>query len=292
MNVLVTGSAGFVGSDLIPRLQRLGHSVAGIDLQPDTQADVSVQHDLREQVPDGALRELAPELCVHLASAVGGFLYNVSHDELPDTQRRIDEAVIALCHRLGCRRLVFTSTINVFEVSGGFEHAALRTHDQRSPYAIAKAQAEARLQAAFPDLMVLRPTNLYGRAQPRRHAQFGESHVIPDFLAKLAEPGALEVFGDGSQRRNFVHVSDLTRFICAQLGFRGQHFINLRSELTLSIQELATTLMELRGEPRELRYRPEFMRHELFELPMFDLEPAERAGWAPRIHRLAEGLAL
>jgi UDP-glucose 4-epimerase len=233
----------------------------------------------------------APEVCIHLASAVGGFLYNLSQSQLPAIQAAIDDTVVELCHACSCWRLVFTSTINVFEASSTFHHGRLHALDQRSPYAVAKAAAERRLAAAFEHFTVVRPTNIYGKHQARCHSAYGESHVIPDLLDKLEGTGELEVLGDGTQRRNFVHVSDVCSFIANQLDSRGTHYLNLRSELSLSIGDLAQQLVALRDPLRALRFRKDFMRHELFKLPDFDSSPAAEQGWAPRIHSLAEGLS-
>jgi UDP-glucose 4-epimerase len=295
VNVLITGSAGFVGSALVSQLRALGHRTFGIDRRTDLQSDFALRHDLCRPLPEQALSQVAafaPEVCVHLASEVGGFLFNASARPLPELQAAIDASVIALCNHCRCERLVFTSTINVFETSGAFEHGPVPALDQRSAYAIAKADAEQRLAAAFPDITILRPTNIYGRGQPRSHATYGESHVIPDLLHKLNSARELEVFGDGSQRRNFVHVSDVCRFIAGRLSARGVCFANLRSELTLSIGELAHQLMRHCARERPVRYLPQHMHNELFALPDFDLQPALAQGWAPRIHNLAEGLSI
>lgn len=294
MNVLVTGSAGFVGRELVQLLQASGHFVIGLDRRPDRHADLPLRHDLRDPIPverRAGLIARAPEVCIHLASAVGGFLYNLSRSQLPAIQAAIDETVIDLCNACRCQRLIFTSTINVFEATPTFHHGPLRELDQRSPYAIAKAAAERRLAGAFQHYTVVRPTNIYGKRQSRRHSAYGESHVIPDLLRKLEHTGELEVFGDGSQRRNFVHVSDVSSFIAGQLDARGARYLNLRSELSLSIGELAQRLIALRDPRRPLSFRKEFMQHELFALPDFDSSPAAEQGWAPRVQSLAEGLS-
>jgi nucleoside-diphosphate-sugar epimerase len=142
---------------------------------------------------------------------------------------------------------------------------------------------------------VLRPTNVFGREQSRADAEVGRSHVIPELLARIddgPEDSPLEVLGDGSQLRNFVHVSDIAAFLARNLEGRGRRWLNLRSDCTLAIGRLADELCRIRGRRRPLRYRPEFQHHELFTIKNFDLAPPAAAGWTPRIHDISRGLAV
>lgn len=293
--LLVTGSSGFVGAALCERLVARGHRVVGLDERPGTFRGPFVQHDLTRPLATAEARERigAIDACLHLASTVGGFLMNVERADIVDRDRAITESVIALCRDLECRRLLFTSSINVFEISPTFDHAPLSRLDQRSPYAASKALTEARLAEALPHLVVVRPTNLYGRAQGRRHGRIGESHVIPDLLDKIDRggDGELEVLGDGSQVRNFLHVDDMVDFLAGgALSIEGRAWLNLRSDLQLTIAELARQLLAFRGVERRLRFRPEYQRFELFRIGPFDLGPARARGFRPAIHRLDEGL--
>lgn len=295
MRVLVTGSEGFLGAALCPRLARAGHAVVGLDARAPGDSPTRVRRDLTAPPTAEPRAALGPfDLCIHLASTVGGFLHNVERTEIVERDLAMAETVIRLCQRASCPRLLFVSTINVFETTPTFAHAALPSCDQRSPYALAKARVERRLAEAFPHLLVLRPTNLFGRTQARCGGRTGESHVIPDLLHKIDRltPGdALEVLGDGSQVRNFLHVDDLAEFIVDVLpGLSGQRYLNLRSDLHLTIRDLAEQLLALRGRAHPLRFRPEYQRFELFAVTRFDLAPAHALGFAPRVRSLAEGL--
>jgi UDP-glucose 4-epimerase len=289
MRVLVTGSAGFVGRELVPRLVAAGHEVTGVDIQTEAASTDPITHDLTDELSLDGERF---DLCIHLASAVGGLLFNVGRRSLIQTNERINENVLALCRETGCPRFVFFSTINVFETSPTFEHAPLTRFDQRSPYAISKAQAEVFFGGAFEHSLVVRATNLFGRAQNRRHDRIGESHVIPELLHKIATSDVVEVFGDGSQVRNFLHVSDVCSFVLSNLDVVGRSWINVRSEITITIRQLVDELVRFSGKQVEIHFNPDYMRYEQFQIRNFDLGPAEQNGWRPVVESIADGLQL
>ena len=180
MNILVTGSAGFLGREVVGLLQRVGHRVIGIDLQNEAYSEIFYHHDLRTKLE----RPIEPfDLCIHLASEVGGFLFNATQSSLLENELCILDGVTDLCAIGGCRRIIYTSSINVFEVSGGFEHASLKEQNQRTPYAIAKARTEAEIEKRFDEFVIIRPTNLFGSHQVKHIGPVGISHVIPDLLS-------------------------------------------------------------------------------------------------------------
>lgn len=287
VRVLVTGSAGFVGTELVRKLKNSGHVVVGVDVLPDRQADIALQHDLRSGPADTG----PVDACVHLAAMVGGLLFN-QRPELLAENALIDRYTVETCRLASCDRIIFTSSINVFEASPTFEHDVLRSDDQSTPYARAKAKAERVLAGAVRHCTILRPTNIFGRGQLRRHSAFGESHVIPDLLAKIAAGGTVTVLGDGTQVRNFVHVSDVCDFICSNLGLTGPHWLNLRSDMTITIAQLVRDLIAFTGARVDVRYDPSYMSLERAIIRDFDVSVPRAFGWAPKVRTIAEGLTL
>lgn len=287
MNILVTGSAGFVGRELVPRLQAAGHGVIGVDLDDEDNSDIFIQHDLARPIA-AAIGSI--DLCIHLAAAVGGILFNVERRDLVEVNDRINRSVTESCQHLGCKRLIFFSTINVFENGGDFQHGPLQSVTDVSPYAASKVVGERLFEDAFEDLMVIRPTNLFGKSQRRRHPRRGDSHVIPELLHKIDTDPELHVFGDGTQTRNFVHVGDVCRFLLRNLEFAGVHHFNLRSEVTISIRQLVTELLAFRGFEKPVIYAAEYMSLERFRIPEFDMSLPRRAGWEATVGSIHEGL--
>jgi len=286
VRVLVTGSAGFVGRRLIQALVRAGHQALGIDRRAGSDR-WSVRADVRDWRGD---REGPFDVCVHLASDVGGFLHNATATELVTYEAELLQAVTRLCGAHGCARVIYTSSIAVFETSGDFTAGPVTTGDQRTPYALAKTAGERLVARAFDDFAIVRPTNIFGAGQPAAGDVPGESHVIPDLLRKLRSPAPFELLGDGTQTRNFIHVDDVVAFLLTVLTSGARGWFNLRSDIALSIDALAAALMRATGRRREVRHRPEFMAYEPAPIRAFDLSPALALGWRPRVSELVAGL--
>jgi UDP-glucose 4-epimerase len=288
MRVLVTGSAGFVGREMVRTLQAQGHHVIGVDIRRETASNQFVERDLA--APGGvALPHF--DVCVHLASQVGGILFNTGREDLVAANDAINATVSGLCCEAQCSRLVFFSSINVFEDSGGYRHEPLPSTGQTSPYALSKALGERLFEGSGLQLTVVRPTNIFGCSQVRLHSRFGESHVIPDLLAKIEGADAVEVFGDGSQMRNFVHVRDVCRFVECNLSGDGNRYFNLRSSITLTISQLVDLLAAHCGKTVEVTYRPEYMKLERSPIIEFDMGVPSRFGWSESVSSISEGLS-
>lgn len=289
MKILITGSAGFLGTELIKMLKKLGHTTIGIDLRRESHSHHFIQYDLRLGDPP-----LFPDfdLCIHLASSVGGFLFNASERSLPENELAIFEGVDAICKQRGCKRIIYTSTINVFERSGTYTHSPLPAIDCTTPYAVAKALTEREVQDRFQSFVILRPTNLFGATQTSTAGGTGGSHVIPELIEKIKTCGdTLEVLGDGTQVRNFLHVSDAALCIVLLLSETGQRWFNLRSEIHITISELAQTLLQIFDAQKSIRYETKFMAYEPASIRRFAIDPLSTIGWEPKITSIKEGLS-
>jgi len=188
--------------------------------------------------------------------------------------------------------VIFFSSINVFEVNQSFGQSRLLMMDQKTPYALSKARGEFLFAGEMNSCTVIRPTNLFGKSQRRKHSIVGESHVIPDLLEKIEQGGDLKVLGDGTQVRNFVHVTDVCDFVVRNLLLSGQHFFNLRSEITITIGELARLLTEFAGRQVKVRFDHSYMVYELFRITDFDLSLPVEFGWKPKITKIEDGLLI
>lgn len=283
----MTGAAGFIGQYMCNHLVAKGVSVIGLDKVEANLPCEFIHHDLTQPYK-GMIKA---DKCIHLASSVGGILYNnAAKADMIEYNASINKGTVELLKAGGCRQMVFFSSINIFESNPSFRHEPIEVQPALTSYAKSKAEGERVLAGAFDDFMVIRPTNVFGKHQIRTHEQVGESHVIPDLIKKIQDNGVVNVLGDGTQRRNFVHVQDIVEFVARNLTLKGRHYFNLRSNLTINIGELAREIANFLERDVVFKFDPAFMKLETFVIQDFDLAPVKKYGWEPRIQSIAVGL--
>lgn len=287
-DVIVTGSSGFVGKYLCEKLIENGYNTLGVDkVPPEDNVCDFLQHDLTQKLD----LDVKASLCVHLAATVGGIIFNNEYSDIGvEYNEQINSTVADMCSEMGIDRLVYFSSINVFETSGTFAHEPLDVEPRETGYAISKASGEKYFENIIKHLCVIRPTNIFGKKQIKTHSRVGESHVIPDLLHKIDNEKILYVMGDGSQIRNFVHVLDIVNFVIKNIKFEGKMYMNLRSKITITISNLVKELMRYKKKDMSIVYQREFMQYEKFKIRDFDMGPAEKFGWMPKYDSIANGL--
>jgi len=216
MRILITGGAGFIGSNVTDAFLAAGHDVAVVDDLSSGSADNIdprarvYRVDIRDAALDGIFAEERPEVVCHHAAQV-----SVRRSvEAPQADAEINVLgslnVFEAARRHGTRRLVFASTGGAIygEQTGP---PADETHPcrPRSPYAVAKLAVEHYLdyfRATFGlEAVVLRYANVYG---PRQDPH-GEAGVVAIFMQRILAGLAPTIFGDGEQVRDFVYVEDV-----------------------------------------------------------------------------------
>ena len=204
--VLVTGGSGFIGSHLCCLLHELGHSVFSLDIKETSPKPWNViLADIRSfQMPPGidAVIHLAAQISVPHSIKNPEETFSINVD---GTANVLKEATNA-----GVSRFIFASSAAVYgdaELMPITESAPLLP---QSPYAESKIQGEVMLSNSELLTCSMRFFNVYGHGQA---AIGGYAAVIPAFKKAIASGKSPCVFGDGSQVRDFVHVSDLVRII-------------------------------------------------------------------------------
>jgi len=231
--------------------------------------------------------EVRPEVCFHLAAQVD---VRVSV-ERPDFDADVN--VVGALHVLEASRtygtkIVFSSTGGA--IYGECEGPAREDHPRAplAPYGVSKLAGEEYI-AAYNRLygtghVSLRYGNVYG---PRQDPK-GEAGVVAIFMNRLRAGGTPKIFGDGTQTRDYVYVSDVVAATLAAAGHAGG-VLNVGTGVETSVLELYERIQRVAGFERD----PEFAEARPGELQrsVLDASLAKRElGWEPR-HSLDEGLA-
>lgn len=254
--ILVTGGAGFIGSHLIERLVARGDEVVVLDnVSSGRWSNLDAVRDRIEVIEDDVLNLLAHraalagvERIYHLAALISGY------DSLqePDAYVRCNVEgvlrVVEACRDLDRPRVIFASSSTVY----GSEGAALRS-ERTAPhpitmYALTKLMGEHVL-AMYRDLVgfsdvSLRLFNVYG---PRQSPEHPYANVTCKFSHAAACGGAVKLYGDGKQTRDFVYVSDVVDALL-RLGETGRERIyNVGTGVDVSINKLLSLVQEVAG---------------------------------------------
>ena len=272
MNCLVTGGAGFIGSHLSDALLAEGHHVTALDNLSTGRVE-NVAH-LRGNPPfqlvvgsilDERLVDKYAERCdviFHLAAAVGVDLIVKKPLESLITNIRGSEVVLEMAYRYQ-KKVLITSTSEIY---GKNTSSALNEDEDRilgSPlksrwsYSTSKAVDEILAYTYWKEKNL--PTvivRLFNTVGPRQTGHYGM--VIPRFVQQALKGEPITVYGEGTQSRCFLHVSDAVRAMIALMGktdAAGEAF-NLGSREEISIQKLAETVIDLTGSRSTIRLIP------------------------------------
>ena len=302
MRVLITGGAGFIGSHLTDLLLTQDHQVTVVDDLSTGRHDNIRQHlgdprfefilgsILNEALIDDAVRR--SDAVVHLAAAVGVELIVGKPLESLATNIRGSEIVLEKCHKYGRKVLVASTS----EIYGKNDSDLLTEEDDRilgSPlktrwsYSEAKAIEEVLAYAywrekGLPTVIV----RLFNTVGPRQVGQYGM--VVPRFVEQALAGRPLTIYGDGTQRRCFCHVSDVVGALQALLASseaEGQVF-NVGTQEEISIRGLADKVLAVTGSSSDVVVIPydEAYEHGFEDMPRRVPDTARirgMVGWVP-----------
>ncbi|WP_433515811.1 NAD-dependent epimerase/dehydratase family protein [Nonomuraea sp. CA-143628] len=300
MRVLVTGGAGFIGSNLVDRLLADGHDVAVVDDFSsgcrDNLADAATHDRFRlheVDVRDPGLIELAaelrPEVICHLAAqiSVRKSVSDPVHDASVNVQGTA--SVLTAAQEASTRKVVFASSVAVYGRPATIPVPGDAATDPRSPYAASKLSGETYL-ATFKALYGIEYTtlvlsNVYG---PRQSPE-GEAGVVAIFTDGLLSGTPTVLYGDGTQTRDYIYVEDVVDGFVRACGAEGN---GRRFNLGTGIQTTDRRLHALIADAADAQDKPGFAPPRVGDLPAMAVDPVpayEGLGWQPRTD-LATGL--
>lgn len=291
MKYVVTGGAGFIGNRVVRQLVEAGHKVTVIDdlstgkLENLPTSGVElVRADFADR---DALRDIlnGADGVFHLAAFIDlvGSFPNIEEC----VRTNIDKSVVLLneCVKHKVPRFVFSSSAAVYE-SGNTE----RHEGPISPYGSSKLFFEQVLRQFATmhhfSAVCLRYFNVYGGRQAL-NSQYAA--VIPKFIKQALREKPLTIFGAGTQRRDFIHVSDVAAAnVAAMREADGSAIYDVGTGRSSSILDLAKALNDALGRDIPITHEPR---------PPVDADDSvadvsglkKKCGWAPKV-ALQDGL--
>lgn len=297
MRTLVTGAAGFIGSNLVRQLLAEGHQVTALDnLSSGYRSNLSslpaarfIEGDIRDEaVVADAIR--GAEVVFHLAASVG----NKRSVEQPLVDADVNVMgslkVLEAARRAGVRKIVASSSAGIFGELKTLPIKEDHPLEPDTPYGASKLcmEKECLAYAKLYDIEAacLRYFNVYGPNQ--RFDAYG--NVIPIFAFKMLRGEPLTIFDDGEQTRDFVNVRDVVQANIRAGSIRGfSGAFNIGSGSRITINQLVQLLRVASGILPAVSHappRPGDVRHSLA-----DIAAAARAfDFAPSVS-LEEGLS-
>ena len=267
MKTLVTGGAGFIGSNLVRALLEAGHEVRVIDnLSTGNRANlVDVADDI--ELVEGELRSYervhnavrGVELVLH-QGALPSVPRSV-HDPLTTTAVNVEGTlnVLLAARDEDVRRVVFASSSSVYGNSGVLPRSEASAPDPISPYAVAKLAAE-RFCVSFSrvyeiETVALRYFNVFG---PRQDPRSQYAAVVPRFIEEVRAGRPVPIYGDGMQSRDFTFVANVVEanLLAATAEGVSGRILNIATGSPISVNELADTIGLVLGREVEKTYFP------------------------------------
>ncbi|MRJ42533.1 MULTISPECIES: SDR family NAD(P)-dependent oxidoreductase [Idiomarina] len=277
MKALVTGGAGFIGSNIVESLLEQGAEVTVLDdLSSGHKKNISdlitakhvrfVQGDVRDA---SAVRDAmqGADTVFHLAASVGN-KRSIDHPEI-DSDINVSGTlrVLEAARDLGVEKVVSSSSAGIYGELKTIPIDESHPIEPLTPYGVSKLYTEKQTLAfahtyGF-EAICLRYFNVYGPNQ--RFDAYG--NVIPIFVFRALQQLPIIIFGDGKQTRDFVHVADVVQANIAAAKNRGvSGAFNIASGTQIEILDLAKRINQCLPEPVAIEFGPTRMGDVLHSL--------------------------
>jgi UDP-glucose 4-epimerase len=300
VKAVVTGGAGFIGSNLVDALLERGDEVVIVDdLSTGKRENIEqalaagarlVEADIRDgQALIELFAEVQPEAVFHLAAQIDvrKSVADTALDAMINVIGTIN--VLEAAKRAGTRRVVNSSTGGAIYGEGKIipapeDHPA----EPEAPYGQSKFAAEGYLEL-YRRLHGLSTVSLrYGNVYGPRQDPLGEAGVIAIFCGKLIAGEKPTVFGDGLQTRDYVYVGDVVAANLAAAESDGSGAFNIGTGRESSVIDVVEALAQISGSEFQAELAPERLG-EVRHIAIDYTRAREELGWEPKVD-LREGL--
>ena len=266
MKALVTGGAGFIGSNLVRRLLADGHEVRIHDNF--STGDRANLEGLDIEVIEGDLRSFE-----RVSSAARDVEVIFHQGALPSVPRSVQDPltsnavnvegtlnVLLAARDHEVRRVVFASSSSIYGDAPGMPRVESAPVAPLAPYAVAKLAAEQYCLAAYRvyglEVVALRYFNVFGE---RQDPISGYAAVIPKFISQMLISESPTINGDGHTARDFTHIDNVVdaNLAAAAAPQANGRVLNIAMGDSHSLLDLVAALNELMGLQIEARFGPE-----------------------------------
>ncbi|MDG0974183.1 MAG: NAD-dependent epimerase/dehydratase family protein [Crocinitomicaceae bacterium] len=284
MKILITGGAGFIGSNLTKRLVNDGHKIVVLD---NLLRGNKIDHETFKKIEfvNGDVRDFelvrklskGCEVIYHFAAVLG---VDVVADNPVET---MDVEVIGTRNVVNAAQINNVGKILYASTSGIYGHSAIESAlteevlvDPRTSYAMAKRYNEIYLASHYEEKGLhstcLRFFNVYGENQDTRM-------VVPRFFEQAISNKPITVFGNGMQTRDFTYIDDTINACVDLMLIKGYHIVNIANEEEWNIKDLADTIKKITHSSSTITY---------IEAPKkrYDYEVERRVGSSDKLKRL------
>jgi UDP-glucose 4-epimerase len=255
MNCLVTGGAGFIGSNLVDTLIKAGHNVCVIDNESSDAHDKfywnenasNYKYNITDYIMcSDVFKRHKPDIVFHMAAE--SRIQPCIDDPLKAIETNVvgTATMLQLSRRYKVKKFIFSSTSAIYGLKNNSPLNENMEPDCLNPYSVSKLSGEevCKLYSKLYNLhtTIFRYFNVYGERQPIK-GQYAPVIGIFQRQKKNGEP--LTILGDGEQRRDFVHVLDVVNaniLAATNDNLISGNVYNVGSGVNYSINELASNI--------------------------------------------------
>lgn len=286
MKILITGGAGFIGSNITDLLVSKGYEVVIIDdLSHGKKRNINpkakfYQCDIRSADILEIFKNEKPQVLIHEAAQIS--VPNSVNDPINDASINIIGTLNLLeaCRKTGVKRVIYPASAAIF---GEPEYLPIDENhplNMTSGYGVTKHTVEHYLKVYKSlyniDFVALRYSNVYG---PRQDSS-GEGGVVAIFCEKLIKGETPYIYGDGEQIRDFVYVKDVAKANLMAITSGDNEIFNVSTNFMITVNDLLKVINSALGKEIKAVYaeeRPGDIRNSYMRYDKIK----ETLGWTP-----------